>query len=91
MAALVMTSGIARAEEPAPPAAEAAPDVQIRSGGMLYGPDGNRLGAIYRVTVGGDAQLIINGKLVTVPASTLSNASGKIATTLTKSDLTRAR
>ena len=58
---------------------------------MLYGPDGNRIGTIYRVTGTGDAQVILNGKLVTVPAATLTAAQGKVATSLSKRELGRAK
>ena len=46
--------------------------VAATTGKMLYGPDGGRIGAIYRATANGDAQLIVNSRLVTVPAATLS-------------------
>ena len=56
-------------------------------GKMLYGPDGRRIASVYRVASNGDAQLIIDGKLLTVPASTLMIANGKLATSLTKSEV----
>lgn len=59
------------------------------AGKMLYGTDGKRIGAVYRVAANGDAQLIVNSRLVTVPAATLSLANGKLATSLTKSEITR--
>jgi hypothetical protein len=58
-------------------------------GKMLYGPDGQRIGSVYRANSNGDAQLIINSRLVTVPAATLSLANGKLATSLTKSEIVR--
>ena len=58
-------------------------------GRMLYGSDGKRIASIYRVTAEGAAQLILDGRLVTVPASTLVEANGKLATSLTKSQLRR--
>lgn len=67
----------------------AASAVAIRAGKILYGPDGKRLGQIYRVTANGDVQLIISSRLVTIPASTLSEANGKVTTSLTKSELNR--
>ena len=57
------------------------------AGKMLYGPDGNRIASIYRVAANGDAQIILNGRLLTVPAATLSTASGKVATSLTKTEI----
>jgi hypothetical protein len=59
------------------------------AGKMLYGPDGQRIGSVYRANSNGDAQLIINSRLVTVPAATLSLANGKLATSLTKSEIVR--
>ena len=71
-------------------AAAAAP-VSIRSGKMLYSSNGQRIASIYRVTEAGDPQVILNSKLITVPASTLSDVNGKITTSLTKADLGRTR
>jgi hypothetical protein len=48
---------------------------------------GARLGAVHRVTEDGSAQLIIDGKVVTIPASTLSLADGKLTTSLSKADV----
>ena len=52
---------------------------------MLTSANGARLGAVYRVGPDGAAQIIIDGKLVTVPANTISVANGKLVTSLTKS------
>ncbi len=77
--------------QPVKAAAEAvaAPSVAINAGKMLYGPDGRRIASVYRVSANGDAQLIIDGRLLTVPASTLSEANGKVATSLTKKEIVR--
>jgi hypothetical protein len=56
-------------------------------GKMLVASNGARLGAVYRVSPDGAAQIIIDGKLVTVPASTLSSVDGKLTTNLTKSEI----
>jgi hypothetical protein len=64
----------------APRAAVAAP------GKMLMASDGARLGQVYRVNSDGAAQVILDGKLVTVPASTLSTVDGKLTTSLSKRD-----
>jgi hypothetical protein len=61
--------------------------VTVTAGKMLYGPDANRIASIYRVTPNGDAQVILNGRLLTVPAATLSSATGKVATNLTKAQI----
>jgi hypothetical protein len=56
-------------------------------GKMLVSANGARLGTIYRVGPDGAAEIIIDGKLVSVPASTLSNVDGKLTTSLSKSDI----
>ncbi len=65
--------------------------VDLNAGKMLYGPDGRRIASIYRVTSEGNPQVIIDGRLITVPASSLSNTDGKVATALTKRELVRAK
>ncbi|MEO6093535.1 MAG: hypothetical protein ABIT04_02760 [Novosphingobium sp.] len=72
----------------APEAAASA--VQINAGVMLYTSNGYRLGPVYRVSSQGNPQLILNGKLVTVPASSLSETGGKVSTSLSKKDLGKA-
>ena len=59
------------------------------AGKMLYGPDGRRIASVYRVAANGTAELILDGKLVRVPASTLSETNGKLTTSLTKKELNR--
>ena len=66
----------------------AAAPVSLTAGKMLYGANGQRIAAVYRVTEAGNAQVILNGKLYTVPASTLSEVNGKVTTSLTKNDIT---
>lgn len=68
-------------------AATAAADYK---GKMLYTAGGDRLAAIYRVAADGNAQIILNGKMVNVPASSLSAADGKLTTSLSKKDLLTA-
>jgi hypothetical protein len=63
--------------------------VSISAGQSLYGPDGKRVASVYRVSEDGTVQVIIDGKLINVPASTLSVAGGKVATTLSRADLRR--
>jgi len=70
-----------------PAAAVAAPSLAVTAGKMLYGPDGHRIASIYRVAANGDAQIIVDGRLLTVPAATLSTATGKVATSLTKTEI----
>jgi hypothetical protein len=61
--------------------------VVAEKGKMLVAANGARLGNIYRVGPDGSPQLIIDGKLVTVPASTLSSVDGKLTTSLSKSEV----
>ena len=53
-------------------------------GKMLIAADGARLGTVYRVGPDGAVQMIIAGKMVTVPASTLSSVDGRLVTSLSK-------
>lgn len=56
-------------------------------GKILVSSNGSRLGAVYRVGPDGSAEIIIDGKLVSVPASTLSNVDGRLTTSLSKSEI----
>ena len=69
----------------------AAAGVSVNSGKMLYSSNGQRVGAVYRVTAEGDPQVILSGKLVTIPASTLSEVDGKLTTSLARKDIGRAK
>ncbi|OAN59321.1 MULTISPECIES: hypothetical protein [unclassified Sphingobium] len=60
-------------------------------GKMLYTAAGDRLAAVYRVGQDGAAQIILNGKMVVVPAASLTAADGKLTTNLSKRDLLVAR
>jgi hypothetical protein len=59
----------------------------VAAGKMLVASNGARLGAVYRVTEDGSAQIIVDGKMVTIPAATLSVVDGKLTTSLSKSDI----
>ena len=61
--------------------------VAVTAGKMLFGSNGQRIASIYRVAANGDAQIILDGRLLTIPAVTLSTASGKVATSLTKTEI----
>jgi hypothetical protein len=67
--------------------ADAPAAAVAEKGKMLISANGSRLGAVYRVAADGAAQIIIDGKLVTVPGNTLSMANGKLTTSLTKSEV----
>jgi hypothetical protein len=69
-------------------AALAANEVtQAKEGSLLYSEDGHRLGTVYKVGEDGSVKLIFNDKMVVIPANTLSEAKGKLTTTLTKTDV----
>ena len=78
-----------------PAAAQGPSDAAAASvaekGKMLVAANGARLGAVYRVGPDGSAQVIIDGRMVTVPANTLSSVDGKLTTSLTKSQVLSLR
>jgi hypothetical protein len=63
------------------------PSVVAARGKMLVAADGARLGTVYRVDPDGAVQMIIAGKMVTVPASTLSSVDGRLVTSLSKNQV----
>lgn len=81
--AAMLVSVAANATDPAATATAATPIV----GKMLYGADGKKLAAIYRLDASGAPQVLLEGKLVTIPASSLSEVDGRITTNLTKKDI----
>lgn len=56
-------------------------------GKMLVSSDGGRLGVVNRLSSDGGAQVILDGRLITVPASTLSLVDGKLTTSLSKTQV----
>ena len=69
-------------------AAEAAADpVSPVKGSMVVASNGARLAPVYRVNPDGAAQIIIEGKMVTIPATTLSMSGGRLTTSLSKSEV----
>ena len=56
-------------------------------GKMLVAANGARLGLVYRVMPDGSVQVIVEGRMTTIPGSTLSMANGELTTTLTKNDV----
>ena len=68
-----------------------AQQTAVSKGMMLVANDGSRLGAVYRVGADGSAQLIIDGKMVTVPADKLTTTDGKLSTTFSKHEVLALR
>lgn len=66
---------------------EAQSSVSPVKGSMLVAANGARLAPVYRVGPDGSAQIILEGKMVTIPAATLSMASGRLTTSLTKNEV----
>jgi hypothetical protein len=71
--------------------ADSAAASVAEKGKMLISANGARLAIVYRVLPDGAAQIIIDGKLVNVPANTLSSVDGKLTTSLTKSEVLALR
>jgi hypothetical protein len=74
------------AQEAAAAQTEAAAAVAVK-GKMLVAANGARLGFVDRVNADGSAKIIIEGRVVTIPAATLSNVDGKLTTSLTKNEV----
>lgn len=89
LGAAILSAGLAPTVAMADEAAATA-SVEVKRGDMLYSADGKRVGNIYRVSAAGDAQLIYRGKMITVPAATLSQAEGKLSTSLTLAEVRKA-
>jgi hypothetical protein len=94
LCAFVTLSGTAFADDafnvsssPSSSSEGAAAPVSTVKGSMLISANGSRLAQVYRVGPDGSAQIIIDGKLVTIPASSLSMSGGKLTTSLTKSEV----
>jgi hypothetical protein len=83
---IVMCAFVLPAAAQAPSAAAAAASI-AEKGKMLVASNGARLGPVYRVGPDGCAQVIIDGRMVHVPANTLSMADGKLTTSLSKSEV----
>jgi hypothetical protein len=77
-ASMLAAAGLASAKDDAALAAK---------GKVLVSVDGARLGQVYRVGSDGAVQMILGGKVVTVPASTLSSVDGRLLTSLRKNEV----
>jgi hypothetical protein len=79
-AAATVDAAVAEGQAATTPAA-----ATVSKGQMVESANGARLGVVYRVAPDGSPQIMFDGKLVTIPASTLSSANGKLITSLSKS------
>lgn len=72
-------------------AQDKAPAVAVQAGKMVYA-NGQRLGAVYRVKPDGSPQVMVSGKLVTVPVATITvDEDGKVLSTMTKAAIMTQR
>ncbi len=81
LASFTLVPGAVHAEDAAP--------MKIAEGKMVYAANGQRLAPVYRVNTDGSVQLIMEGRLVTIPATVLSEVNGKLTSSETKGDLLR--
>ena len=73
----------------APAAAQAT--ATATQGQMLHTADGGRLAPVESVQPDGSVQIIYYGKLITIPASSLSSPDGELTTSLTKNQVIATR
>ncbi len=91
--AVAQEASVDAAAAPAPTAASApaAAPVTVKTGKFLFVAGGSRAGSIVRVAADGSPVIIMDGRTITVPASTLSDANGKLTTSLTKREVRALR
>ena len=84
------------AEEAAPVAVEVAtasvaapPALVVERRELILSADGARVGNVMSLNEDGSPRVIFNQKVLTIPASTLSRADGRLVTSLTHRDLMR--
>ena len=65
-----------------------ATPVIASKGQMLIGADHSRLGSVVNVESDGSAAIIFDGRMLSIPASTLRMTDGKLTTSLSKHELT---
>lgn len=60
-------------------------------GKMLYSTGGKKLAPVYKLDASSAPQILLEGKLVTVPVATLTQVEDRVETSLTKKDLMTRR
>ena len=73
------------------PVVAQAEGVKAVEGKMIYSANGKRVGPVYHVKSNGSVELILDGALVTIPATDLSEVNGKLTVAAAKSDLLKAK
>lgn len=94
-AMLTLFAAPAFAEEPAAPveasaeapAAEAPAPVEARRGQMVVTAGGIRLGSVSRVNSDGSPRVIFEGRVITVPVSSLTLEDGRLVSSLTRAEI----
>lgn len=71
--------------------AAAAGAAVAKEGDMMIDATGGRLGVVDRVDDDGSAEIIIDGRVVTIPASTLTVVNGHLTTSLKKPQVLAAQ
>jgi hypothetical protein len=89
---LSVAAPVAAQEAPAPEQAAPAAAEQVvpQKGKMLLSAEGSRLAPVYRVADSGP-QIILDGRMVTVPSNTLKVVDGKLTTSLSKREVLALR
>lgn len=68
-------------------AAEPSALAKVLVGKLLYDAEGKKLAPIYKLDPNGVPQILLDGKMISVPMSSLTEVDGKFTTKLTKRDL----
>ena len=74
-----------------PAVAQSDRPVRFNTGEAVYDAEGKRLADVYGVTSSGSAQILLNGRVITIPVSTLSKVNNKLTTTLSRDDVLKRR
>lgn len=61
-----------------------AQEPTVEAGRALISADGKRVGSIYRLAADGSPQIIVEGRMITIPANTVSVDGDRVVTTLTR-------
>ena len=67
-----------------------AQEAVVTKGRMVRTVSGVPLGVVQRVDANGSAQIILDGKVVWIPAATLTTVDGKLTTSLSKQEVRQA-
>lgn len=67
------------------------PEPVKAQGKLLFDAAGSRLGVVDRVEADGSADILLDGRVIKIPAGTLTFASGKLSTSLKKAEVVALR